>query len=83
MLDRAVARAGYAVYQENEHIGNVTSGAPSPTLKCGIGFASITSQAILDEKIAIEIRGRFHPAKIVKLPFIKNRSYAASFAGEV
>ena len=43
MLDRAVARAGYAVYQQGKHIGNVTSGAPSPTLKCSIGFASIES----------------------------------------
>ena len=71
MLDRAVARAGYAVYQDGEHIGNVTSGAPSPSLKYGIGFAAISSQAIPDDgKIDIEIRGRMHPAKIVKVPFI-------------
>ena len=71
MLDRAVARAGYAVYQEGEHIGNVTSGAPSPSLKCSIGFAIVTSQTISeDDKIDIEIRGRMHPAKIVTVPFI-------------
>ena len=70
MLDRAVARAGYAVYQADKHIGKVTSGAPSPILKCSIGFASITSQAILDEKIDVDIRGKLHPAKIVKVPFI-------------
>ena len=70
MLDRAVARAGYAVYQVDKHIGKVTSGAPSPILKCSIGFACITSQAILDEKIDVEIRGKLHPAKIVKVPFI-------------
>ena len=70
MLDRAVARSGYTVYQAGEHIGNVTSGAPSPTLKCSIGFASITSEAMLNDKIDIEIRGQLHPAKIVKVPFI-------------
>lgn len=71
MLDRAVARAGYAVYQEGEHIGKVTSGAPSPSLKYGIGFAIVTSQTISkDDKIDIEIRGRMHPAKIVRAPFI-------------
>lgn len=70
MLDRAVARSGYTVYQAGEHIGNVTSGAPSPTLKCSIGFASITSEAMLNDKIDIEIRGKLHPAKIVKVPFI-------------
>lgn len=71
MLDRAVARTGYAVYQDGERIGSVTSGAPSPSLKCSIGFAIVTSQTISeDDKIDIEIRGRIHPAKIVTAPFI-------------
>ncbi len=71
MLDRAVARTGYAVYQKGERIGEVTSGAPSPTLKCNIGFAIVTSQTISeDNKIDVEIRGRMHPAKIVTAPFI-------------
>ena len=71
MLDRAVARAGYAVYQDGEQVGEVTSGAPSPSLKYGIGFAIVTSQTISeDDKIDIEIRGRMHPAKIVTAPFI-------------
>ena len=71
MLDRAVARSGYFVYQESEHIGSVTSGAPSPSLKCSIGFALVTSQAISEgDKIDIEIRGKLHPAKIVTGPFI-------------
>ena len=71
MLDRTVARTGYAVYQDDKHIGNVTSGAPSPSLKCNIGFAIVTSQTVSeDDKIDIEIRGRRHPAKIVTEPFI-------------
>ena len=71
MLDRAVARAGYAVYKSGGQVGEVTSGAPSPSLKCNIGFATVTSQAISeDDKIDIEIRGRMHPAKIVTAPFI-------------
>ncbi len=71
MLDRAVARAGYAVYQGNQRIGSVTSGAPSPSLKCSIGFASIKSQVKPEDgKIDIEIRGKMHPAKIVTVPFI-------------
>ena len=71
MLDRAVARAGYAVYQGDERIGSVTSGAPSPSLKCSIGFASIESQAVSkNEKIDVEIRGKLHPARIVKVPFL-------------
>ena len=71
IIDRAVARAGYPVYQEGEHIGSVTSGAPSPSLKCSIGFALVASQTISEgDKIEIEIRGKMHPAKIVKVPFI-------------
>ncbi len=73
MIDRAVARAGYAVYQEGEHIGSVTSGAPSPSLKCSIGFAAVESQVLVEnEKINVEIRGKLHPAKIVEMPFIKS-----------
>ena len=68
MLDRAVARAGYAVYQNDKQIGEVTSGAPSPSLKRNIGFASV-SQTI-EKNIEIDIRGKLHPAKIVKVPFI-------------
>lgn len=71
MLDRAVARCGYAVYQNGHLIGEVTSGAPSPSLKCSIGFAIVTSQTISEgDKIDIEIRSRMHPAKIVTEPFI-------------
>ena len=71
MLDRAVARAGYPIHQAGEQVGQVTSGAPSPSLKYGIGFAAVSSQAILDDgKIDIEIRGKMHPAKIVTAPFI-------------
>ena len=68
MLDRAVARCGSDVYQNGEHIGKVTSGAPSPSLNCNIGFASISP--ILGKSIAIEIRGKKHSATIVKVPFI-------------
>ena len=68
MLDRAVARTGYAVYQDGEHIGNVTSGAPSPRLKRNIGFASISHNT--EKSIEIDIRGKLHPAKIVNVPFI-------------
>ena len=68
MLDRAVARCGYDVYQKGNHIGKVTSGAPSPSLKCNIGFASISQTT--GKNIEIDIRGKLHPAKIVKVPFI-------------
>ena len=69
MLDRAVARCGYAVYQNGSLIGEVTSGAPSPNLKRNIGFAIISQTT--GETIEIDIRGKLHPAKIVKVPFVR------------
>ena len=68
MLDRAVARCGYTVYKDGDQIGEVTSGAPSPSLKCNIGFALIQNQKV--KQIEIDIRGKMHPAEIVKVPFI-------------
>ena len=68
MLDRAVARCGYTVYNNGNLIGEVTSGAPSPSLKCNIGFALIQNQKV--KQLEIEIRGKMHPANIVKMPFI-------------
>ena len=68
VLDRAVARCGYEVYKNGSSIGKVTSGAPSPSLKCNIGFASISIKT--KKTIEIDIRSKLHPAKIVKVPFI-------------
>ena len=68
MLERAVARCGYTVYQGGNPIGEVTSGAPSPSLKCNIGFAYVSQNTT--KTIEIDIRGKLHPAKIVKVPFI-------------
>lgn len=70
MLDRAVARCGYTVYNNGTLIGEVTSGAPSPSLKCNIGFALIQNQKV--KQLEIDIRGKMHPAEIVKVPFISN-----------
>lgn len=70
MLDRAVARAGYPVYQDGERVGEVTSGAPSPSLKYGIGFASVSQNS--GKTIEIDIRGKLRSANIVEVPFIKN-----------
>ena len=68
MLDRAVARCGYEVHQDGNLIGKVTSGVPSPSLKCNIGFAAISNN--IKGTIEIDVRGKLHSAKIVKVPFI-------------
>ena len=72
MLDRGIARSHYPVYCGNQGIGEVTSGAPSPTLKCNIGLAYLqTKQSKINTKIEIEIRGKRHRAQVVRTPFYK------------
>ena len=70
MLNRSVARPNYPVYQLNQPIGAVTSGLPSPSLKCNIGLAYLpVEQSKVNAKIDIDIRGKRHPAKVVRTPF--------------
>ena len=70
MQDRAVARAHYPVFHATENIGEVTSGAPSPTLGKNIGLAYVASEhAKIGRAIDIEIRGSRHAARIVRTPF--------------
>ena len=51
-------------------IGEVTSGTHSPTLKKPIAMAYLRREYALPETVvAIDIRGRTEPARIVELPF--------------
>ena len=73
MLCRSIARAHHAVYRKDQCIGEVTSGAPAPSLKCNIGLAYLPIEmSKINAKIEIEIRGRRHPAKVVRTPFYQS-----------
>lgn len=72
MLDRGVARSHYRVYHGDTSIGEVTSGAPSPSLGCNIGLAYLPIEwSKKKTKIEVEIRGKRHPAEVVPTPFYK------------
>ncbi|MBL4951426.1 glycine cleavage system aminomethyltransferase GcvT [Neobacillus sp. YIM B02564] len=72
MIDRGIPRHGYAVYKDEERIGEVTTGTQSPTLKKNIGLVLISSEyAQLDTEIEVEIRGKRLRAKIISTPFYK------------
>jgi aminomethyltransferase len=70
MVDSAIARDGFAIYDNDQKIGHVTSGTFAPSLKKSIGLALIeTNSASVDRTIFLEIRGQKKKAKTVKTPF--------------
>ncbi|MDE2573321.1 MAG: glycine cleavage system aminomethyltransferase GcvT [bacterium] len=65
-------REGYLVKHEDLPLGEMRSGAPSPTLGGNIGTALVAKQAAAPgTRIAVEIRAREYPAEVVALPFYK------------
>ncbi len=71
LAGRAIPRAGYAVWQADRLIGQVTSGTFSPTLNAGIAMALVDVAADLAAApLSIEIRQEKHACKVCPLPFI-------------
>ncbi|MEU7383084.1 glycine cleavage system aminomethyltransferase GcvT [Streptomyces sp. NPDC042207] len=72
---RRVPRAGYAVVSGGEVIGEVTSGAPSPTLGKPIAMAYVdaTHAAPGTAGVGVDIRGNHEPYEVVALPFYKRQ----------
>jgi aminomethyltransferase len=65
-------RPHYAVFENGERIGEVTSGTLSPSLNWGVGMAYVsTARAKIGAQIDIEIRGRKFPATIEKKPLYR------------
>jgi aminomethyltransferase len=65
-------RPYYAVFQNGERIGKVTSGTLSPSLNWGVGMAYVSAaHAKIGTEIDIEIRGQKFPAIIEKKPLYK------------
>ena len=72
MIERGVCRGGYAIYDGEQQIGVLTSGAPSPTLNKNIGMGYVEKDlAAPGRTVQIDIRGRRTAARIVALPFYK------------
>ncbi|MFI0939937.1 glycine cleavage system aminomethyltransferase GcvT [Streptomyces sp. NPDC021020] len=71
---RRVPRAGYTVTgPDGAVVGEVTSGAPSPTLGAPIAMAYVDESAAAPgtPDIAVDIRGSREPYRVVALPFYR------------
>jgi aminomethyltransferase len=68
-----VPRHGYAVKTpEGQTVGSVTSGVFSPTLQKNIALAYVeSSHATPGTELAVEIRGRLCPVRVVRKPFYR------------
>jgi aminomethyltransferase len=74
MVERGVCRGGYTIYEDDQQIGTLTSGAPGPTLNKNIGMGYVaTSHAVVGKILHIDIRGKRTAAQIVALPFYKRQ----------
>lgn len=74
LLERGVPRSGYALYEQDQQIGSLTSGAPGPTIHKNIGMGYVeTARATVGRQIQVDIRGKRVAAQIVALPFYKHK----------
>ena len=72
MVGRGIARQGYPIFRDGRRIGEVTSGAPAPSLgrNIGLGYVEFGASTVGTE-LAIEIRGAAVAARVVQTPFYK------------
>ncbi|MFF2850312.1 glycine cleavage system aminomethyltransferase GcvT [Streptomyces sp. NPDC058001] len=72
---RRVPRAGFPVVAAGEAVGQVTSGAPSPTLGRPIAMAYVDAAhaAPGTTGVGVDIRGTHEPYEVVALPFYQRR----------
>jgi aminomethyltransferase len=72
---RRVPRAGYQVVTGDQVIGEVTSGAPSPTLGKPIAMAYVDASHAEPGTpgVSVDVRGSHEPYDVVALPFYKRQ----------
>ena len=71
MIDKSIPRHDYRIYINNEDAGVVTSGGVASFISenIGLGYINTDKSTSVGTKIDIMIRGKLHPAEIVKRPF--------------
>ena len=69
MDEKGVLRHGQAVYTASGQ-GEILSGTFSPTLSKAIALARVPAGAT--GAVEVDIRGKRHPVRVVKYPFVRN-----------
>jgi aminomethyltransferase len=71
---KRAGRAGYPVLRGDEIVGEVTSGALSPTLGHPIAMAYVDADvSAVGTELALDVRGTAIPATVVSLPFYSRK----------
>ena len=71
LAERGVMRAHMAV-RTDAGDGEITSGTMSPTIGASIGLARVPAGVEPGQAVQVEIRGKWLPAEVVKLPFVRH-----------
>jgi aminomethyltransferase len=72
---KRAGRAGYPVLRDGTPVGEVTSGALSPTLGIPIAMAYVDPHAAeVGTELALDVRGTAIPARVVPLPFYSRKA---------
>lgn len=72
---KRAGRAGYPVLRDGEVVGEVTSGALSPTLGIPIAMAYVEADAsAVGTELDLDVRGTAIPARVVALPFYSRKA---------
>jgi len=72
---RRAGRAGYAVLHGDDTVGEITSGALSPTLGHPVAMAFVAPAASdIGTELTIDVRGTRIPATVIALPFYRRNA---------
>jgi aminomethyltransferase len=72
---KRAGRAGYPVLRDGIPVGEVTSGALSPTLGTPVAMAYVDPDAsAIGTELALDVRGTAIPARVVPLPFYSRKA---------
>ncbi|ODQ52722.1 glycine cleavage system T protein [Saitoella complicata NRRL Y-17804] len=78
IVEGAPGREGAEIYEtgQDEPIGRVTSGCPSPSLEkfIAMGYVKTGCQKIGTE-LFVKVRGKMRPAKVTKMPFVPTKYF--------